>query len=227
MLAGAVLVVSLIARGTRWGRLELCLAIDAAGVAALWWLFGPVAAVDFVLFYVVATAALLLPLAPALRIMLSLLVVTLIQLVLHLPGISGSLPVFHQDEPHGTIEEIVFRAILVVGAAVMFFTIANMLRRSQAAIEESEQRFRSLVEATPDAIVVHDGSEILFANPAGARLVGAQTPEDILGGPFGRLIHPHGSGARPRPDRRRRCTCRGTGDDPLPVGRTGHPRRCR
>ena len=190
ILAGSVLVLSVLVRRSRWGRLEVCLAIDAGGVATLWWLFGAVAAVDFILFYVVATAALLLPPRVALRITGSLLIITLVQLVLHVPNIARALPFFHVDDRGGATEEIVFRAILVVGAAIMFFTISKMLRAARAATEESEQRFRSLVEATPDAIVVHNGSEVLFANPSAARLLGAVIPEDLLGARIGRFVHP-------------------------------------
>ena len=189
-LAGLVLFISVAFRRSVGGRLDLALTIDAAGAAALWWLFGPVAAVDFVLFYVVATAALLLPRATARAITGSLLAVTLLQLVLHLPGVASNLPFYHVDDGRAATEEIVFRAILLVGTAIMFSSIARMLRRSQAAKAESEERFRSLVDASPDAIVVHDGAEVLFANPAASLLVGTAAPDDLLGVPIGRFFHP-------------------------------------
>lgn len=66
--------------------------------------------------------------------------------------------------------------------------IANALRREMAtresmeqALAENEMRFRSLVELAPDAIMVHRHGRILYINPEGVRLVGGQTPADIIG----------------------------------------------
>ena len=146
ILSSAVLAFSVIFRKSVGGRLELSLAIDTGAAATLWWLFGPVAAVDFLLFYVVAAAAFLLPRAMAVRMTSSLLLIALVQLVLHLPGIDSALPFFHGDHGRGATQEIVFRAILIVGSAVMFLTIAGVIRRSEKATTESERRFHNLVE---------------------------------------------------------------------------------
>lgn len=53
--------------------------------------------------------------------------------------------------------------------------------RAQEELEQSEQRYRALVEHSPDAIIVHEAGVILFANPAAARLYGAPAPEDLIG----------------------------------------------
>jgi diguanylate cyclase (GGDEF)-like protein/PAS domain S-box-containing protein len=55
------------------------------------------------------------------------------------------------------------------------------LRRLNANLEESEQRYRSLVELAPDAIWIHSGGRITFANPAALRLFGASSAEQLLG----------------------------------------------
>ncbi len=47
----------------------------------------------------------------------------------------------------------------------------------QAALRESEQRHQSLIELSPDAILVHSDGCYVFANPAGARLLGAACPD--------------------------------------------------
>ncbi len=48
-------------------------------------------------------------------------------------------------------------------------------------LRESELRYRSLVELSPDAIVVHCDGKYVFANAAAARLFGADSPDRILG----------------------------------------------
>ena len=189
LLAGLALAFSVVFRNSYGRRLEVCLSIDAVGAAVLWWLFGSVAAVDFVLFYAVATSALLLPRKTALKITGFLLFTTLVQIVIHLPTITSVLPLFHEDDGINATAEILFRAVLVVGAAIMFFTVARLLDRSRRTTAESEQRYRNLVEASPDAIVVHDGSTILFANAASVELVGALGTDDLRGTPIDRYIH--------------------------------------
>jgi PAS domain S-box-containing protein len=54
-------------------------------------------------------------------------------------------------------------------------------RRLEAAIKESEERYRSLVELSPEAIVVHRMGKILYANEATARLLMAGSTEELIG----------------------------------------------
>ncbi|MGD2135910.1 MAG: PAS domain S-box protein, partial [Gemmatimonadales bacterium] len=54
-------------------------------------------------------------------------------------------------------------------------------REAERALRASEERYRRLVEMSPDAIVVHKHGGIVFANDAAASLVGASAPEALLG----------------------------------------------
>jgi len=53
-------------------------------------------------------------------------------------------------------------------------------RRTERALMESEQRYRTLFELAPDAMLVHDGHKILFANAAAAKIFGAQDERGLL-----------------------------------------------
>lgn len=71
----------------------------------------------------------------------------------------------------------------------------NALRQErQAHLDEirqlraSEERFQQIVEHSPDAIIVHNGREVLFANAAAAQLIGASTPQDLVGYPAIKLV---------------------------------------
>ncbi|CAH1904561.1 EAL domain-containing protein [Candidatus Nitrotoga sp. HW29] len=55
------------------------------------------------------------------------------------------------------------------------------LRSLNAHLEESEGRYRTLVEMIPDAIWIHSAGRVVFANPAAYTLFGANTPEHLLG----------------------------------------------
>ena len=61
---------------------------------------------------------------------------------------------------------------------------------SLEALAESEQRSRTLVEALPDAILVHSEDKIVFVNPFCARLLGAAGPEQLLGKDINEIVNP-------------------------------------
>ncbi len=54
-------------------------------------------------------------------------------------------------------------------------------RRNLEAIRGSEARLRTLVDASPDLIATFRDEEILYINPAGARMLGAERPDDLIG----------------------------------------------
>jgi PAS domain S-box-containing protein len=65
-------------------------------------------------------------------------------------------------------------------------TFNDMVRaRGQAEqlLRESEERYRRLVELSPDAIYVQQRGTIVFINASGARLLGASGPPEITGRP--------------------------------------------
>jgi len=53
-------------------------------------------------------------------------------------------------------------------------------KRAERERRESEGRYRALVDAMPEAVLVHRGAQILFGNAAARRLIGAR-PDDSLG----------------------------------------------
>jgi PAS domain S-box-containing protein len=58
------------------------------------------------------------------------------------------------------------------------------------ALRANEQRYRNLVEVSPDAILVNRGGRVALANPACARLFGARDPSELIGRPSFELFHP-------------------------------------
>lgn len=63
-------------------------------------------------------------------------------------------------------------------------------RGSDEALRDSEERYRVLVESSPEAIAVHSQGLIVYANPAAARLMAATGPAELLGTPVLDLVHP-------------------------------------
>jgi len=52
---------------------------------------------------------------------------------------------------------------------------------SLTLLRASEDRYRRLVELSPDAVMLHDSKGITFLNPAGCRILGFAHPEDAIG----------------------------------------------
>ena len=57
-------------------------------------------------------------------------------------------------------------------------------------LRESEERHRLLIGNSPEACLVTDGTKIIFVNPAGMRLLGAQHSEQIVGRPQLEIVAP-------------------------------------
>jgi two-component system cell cycle sensor histidine kinase/response regulator CckA len=57
-------------------------------------------------------------------------------------------------------------------------------------LKESEERYRRLVEYSPDAIAVHSEGTIRYVNPAAVTLLGASNATELIGKPFLDIIHP-------------------------------------
>ncbi|MDA3936340.1 MAG: PAS domain S-box protein [Actinomycetota bacterium] len=57
-------------------------------------------------------------------------------------------------------------------------------------LRESEMRYRTLVEMSPDAIVVHDGTTVLFANAATAQIANIPDAQALVGRPWREFVAP-------------------------------------
>jgi len=60
----------------------------------------------------------------------------------------------------------------------------------EAQISLSEGRYRTLVELTPESIVVHRAGKFLYANPAAVKMFGASSSQELIGLPILERIHP-------------------------------------
>jgi len=63
-------------------------------------------------------------------------------------------------------------------------------KSEEQTLAESEARYRTLVELSPDAIFVHVEGRIVFANAAAARLLGSTGPEEVVGLGIADLVPP-------------------------------------
>ncbi|MHB8948935.1 MAG: diguanylate cyclase domain-containing protein [Rhodoferax sp.] len=64
------------------------------------------------------------------------------------------------------------------------------LKQAQAAMQESEQRYRTMIEWTPESILVHRHGQIVYANPAAIKLFGAADAATLMRKQTAELVHP-------------------------------------
>ncbi len=76
------------------------------------------------------------------------------------------------------------REILTIGNDI------TALKRLEGELGMSEERYRNIVEHSPEGIAVHCEGRFVYINPAGASLLGAAAPEAVIGKPIADIIHP-------------------------------------
>lgn len=62
-------------------------------------------------------------------------------------------------------------------------------KKMELELKESRNRYKNLVENAPVGIVVHQKGIIQYANAMACKLLGANTPNELIGQPITRLIH--------------------------------------
>ncbi len=63
-------------------------------------------------------------------------------------------------------------------------------KQAQEALRESEKRHRRLVDFSPYGIGIHSEGKLVYVNLAGAQILGAKNPEELVGKPVLQIIHP-------------------------------------
>lgn len=72
-------------------------------------------------------------------------------------------------------------------------------KEAEEALRQSEERYRKLVELSPEAIIVHRDGKLLYVNPAAVRLWGAESAEELIGMSVLDIVHPdHRAAAQER-----------------------------
>jgi diguanylate cyclase (GGDEF)-like protein/PAS domain S-box-containing protein len=78
-----------------------------------------------------------------------------------------------------------------VGALIAGFNrLLQTLGQREQALRESEVRYRTMVERSPEAVVVHAAGDIIYANPAALDLLGAASASELLGTKMDNRLHP-------------------------------------
>lgn len=88
--------------------------------------------------------------------------------------------------------EVYTGPVLYEGRKLLFSIIHDVTdgKRTEEELRQSEERYRQLVEYSPDAILVHSGGAYVYANCEAVRLFGAADPEQLVGRAVLGTVHP-------------------------------------
>ena len=75
------------------------------------------------------------------------------------------------------------RSILWGGQTAYLVVIRDVSERraTQAALHESEERHRQIVDVSPDGILIHVNDRIVFANSSAVKMFGAESDQELIG----------------------------------------------
>jgi PAS domain S-box-containing protein len=107
-----------------------------------------------------------------------------------------SVPVMIGDELVGQIAlanshrdytERDLEAIIRMGE---LYALALRRLRMESALQESEDKYRRLVESSTDGVVIQQEGKVAYINPAGAKILGVKKPFELLRKEIPAFLHP-------------------------------------
>ncbi|MDD2879417.1 MAG: EAL domain-containing protein [Rhodoferax sp.] len=104
----------------------------------------------------------------------------------------GSFANYHREPRSPQAHELLAlkRSAYLLGLSIEHHQIGQNLAQQETALRESEARYRTLVEWSPEAVAVHSLGMITYVNTACIKLLRADTAADLLGKHIGELLHP-------------------------------------
>ena len=70
------------------------------------------------------------------------------------------------------------------------YALALRRLRMESALQESEDKYRRLVESSTDGVVIQQEGKVAYINPAGAKILGGKKPAELLGKEIPAFLHP-------------------------------------
>jgi PAS domain S-box-containing protein len=90
----------------------------------------------------------------------------------------------------GSLKTMVIFGVIVNDKVFVMFEDITDRKKAEEALAKSEERYRTLVEISPNPIIVHTAGIIEYANDASAKVLGADTKEVLIGKNALEFVHP-------------------------------------
>lgn len=168
-------------------RLMAALVIDHLIALGLWWMIGPETVIEVIPVVVVSISAFVLPFRMVVFTVVAGELAIAARIPLHVVGMDPALPMYWAGDDMSradVVSSTVVLMALAVAAALLFRNVGRMLERSRAALEASALRYRSLVEASPDGILIHQSGALKYLNEAAADMFGYRDAKAAINTPY-------------------------------------------
>jgi PAS domain S-box-containing protein len=110
------------------------------------------------------------------------------------PGgsLSAQVRALHQNGSWRLVDVTCTNLLDLPAVAGVIFNYRDITERQTAeeALKKSEENFRTLIEKSPDAMVVHTEEKVHYVNEALLRLVGYESPGELVGKSPLSMLHP-------------------------------------
>ena len=67
----------------------------------------------------------------------------------------------------------------------------SFIKKAEKALKESEEKYRTMVDLLPDAVFIHDGENVFFANAASCKMIGVDSLDQVPGKTIFDFVHPN------------------------------------
>jgi len=86
---------------------------------------------------------------------------------------------------------IIMGGLIASIIAVLSLILFIRAKRTEDALQQSEERYQRLVELSPEPIAIHRDGVLIYINQSGTKVLGAAAPEELIGKPILDLVHPN------------------------------------
>ncbi len=106
-------------------------------------------------------------------------------------GAAGTEVELRKKSGEGVVCEVRGAPINIDGTPCLILVTQDITERrlAQSALQESETRYRTLAEWSPEPITVHRDGTIVYVNPASVRMMGATDAQQLVGHTVFSFIH--------------------------------------
>jgi diguanylate cyclase (GGDEF)-like protein/PAS domain S-box-containing protein len=107
-------------------------------------------------------------------------------------AVLGTFANYHLQarEPQPNELQAIQRSAYLLGLVIEHHHMMQALSKQKVALRESEARYRTLVEWSPEAVAVHRAGVIIYVNQACIDMLRAQSSADIVGKTIADILHP-------------------------------------